>query len=67
MTAVSPGFVETEFAAVYEDSAEAAARTYGRFKVLQAEDVAATVIHALEAPAHVDIHDILMRSSEQSG
>lgn len=65
VTAVSPGYVETEFAAVYEDSTEAAERTYGRFKVLQAEDVASTVMHALEAPSHVDIHDILMRSSEQ--
>jgi NADP-dependent 3-hydroxy acid dehydrogenase YdfG len=65
VTAVSPGFVETEFAEIYHGSAEAAEKTYGRFKVLGAKDVAATVLHALEAPAHVEIHDILMRPTEQ--
>jgi NADP-dependent 3-hydroxy acid dehydrogenase YdfG len=65
VTAVSPGYVETEFAEVYEGSPDAAQRTYGRFRVLQPEDVAAAVMHALEAPDHVDIHDILMRSTEQ--
>lgn len=65
VTAVSPGFVETEFAERYHGSAKAAAHTYGRFKVLQADDVASTILHALEAPAHVAIHDILMRPTEQ--
>ncbi len=65
VTAVSPGFVETEFAEVYHDSAEAARETYGRFKVLEARDVASTVLHALEAPAHVAIHDVLVRPTEQ--
>lgn len=65
VTAVSPGFVETEFAEVYHGSSEAAERTYGRFPVLQAQDVAAAVLHALEAPPHVAIHDILMRPTEQ--
>lgn len=65
VTAVSPGFVETEFAEIYHGSAEAAERTYGRFKVLEAEDVAATVLHVLEAPPHVEVHDVLMRPTEQ--
>ena len=65
VTAVSPGFVETEFAEAYHGSAEAAAKTYGRFKVLEAQDVAATVLHVLEAPAHVAIHDVLVRPTEQ--
>jgi len=65
VTAVSPGFVETEFAEVYHGSSEAAERTYGRFKVLQADDVASAVLYAIEAPAHVAIHDILMRPTEQ--
>lgn len=65
VTAVSPGFVETEFAEVYHGSAEAAERTYRRFKVLEPGDVAAAVLHALEAPPHVSIHDILMRPTDQ--
>lgn len=65
VTAVSPGFVETEFAEVYHGSSEAAERTYSRFKVLQPDDVAAAVMHALDAPSHVAIHDILMRPTEQ--
>jgi NADP-dependent 3-hydroxy acid dehydrogenase YdfG len=65
VTAVSPGFVETEFAEVYHGSTEAAEQTYGRFQVLQPQDVAAAVLYAIEAPPHVAVHDILMRPTEQ--
>ncbi|MGB5809964.1 MAG: SDR family NAD(P)-dependent oxidoreductase, partial [Polyangiales bacterium] len=65
VTALSPGFVETEFAEVYHGSASAAEHTYGRFKVLDAVDVASTVLHVLEAPPHVEIHDVLMRGTQQ--
>lgn len=65
VTAVSPGFVETEFAEVYHGSPVGAERTYGRFKVLEAQDVAAVVMHLLESPAHVEIHDVLMRPTHQ--
>ncbi|MEM8606652.1 MAG: SDR family NAD(P)-dependent oxidoreductase [Myxococcota bacterium] len=65
VTAISPGFVETEFAEVYHGTPDAAERTYGRFKVLEAKDVAETVVHVLESPAHVAIHDVLMRPTEQ--
>lgn len=65
VTAVSPGFVETEFAEIYHGTPDAAAKTYGRFKVLDARDVADAVLHALEAPPHVAIHDVLMRPAEQ--
>lgn len=63
--AVSPGYVRTEFAEVYERDPEAGARTYGRFTVLEPADVAACVRHMLTAPAHVQIHDVLMRSVDQ--
>ena len=65
VTSVSPGFVETEFAEVYHGSAEAALQTYGRFKVLQPQDVAATVMHVLKAPEHVAVHDVLIRPTGQ--
>jgi NADP-dependent 3-hydroxy acid dehydrogenase YdfG len=65
ITAVSPGFVETGFAAHYHRSEEAAQRTYGRYPVIQPEEVADAVIYALSRPPHVQIHDILMRPTEQ--
>ena len=64
--AISPGYVETEFAKVYTHGDEARAReTYSRFVVLQSEDVARTVLHMVEAPPHVQIHDVLVRSTDQ--
>lgn len=65
VSAISPGFVETEFAEHYHQSAEVAAETYGRFKVLDAADVANSVIYVLSQPAHVQIHDVLMRPTRQ--
>jgi len=65
VTAVSPGFVETEFAELYNRSAAAARATYGRYKVLEAGDVAAAVVYALSQPAHVQVHDILVRPTHQ--
>ncbi len=65
VTAISPGFVETEFAAQYHKSEEAARKTYGRYPVLQPGDVAAAVCYVLEQPPHVQVHDILMRPTEQ--
>jgi NADP-dependent 3-hydroxy acid dehydrogenase YdfG len=64
--AISPGYVETEFAQNYAHGNPAhAQRTYAQFKVLEADDVARTVVHMLETPAHVQIHDVLMRATRQ--
>ena len=65
VTAISPGFVETEFAEVYSGSKEKARETYSRFEVLQPEDVAAAIVYALGAPARVQVHDVLMRPTDQ--
>lgn len=65
VTAVSPGFVETEFAENYHDSKEKARETYSRFKVLQPEEVADTVVHVLAAPEHMEYHDLLVRPTHQ--
>ena len=62
---ISPGFVETEFAAVYHGSEEAARQTYTRMKVLEPEDIANAVVYVLSQPPHVQIHDILVRPREQ--
>ena len=65
VTAVSPGYVETEFAAAYHKSEETAAKTYSRFPVLQSEDIAEAVVYVLSQPAHVQVHDVLMRPTQQ--
>lgn len=65
VTAVSPGFVETEFAAGYHKSEEAARETYSRYRVLEDADVAETIAWVLSAPPHMQVHDVLMRPTEQ--
>jgi len=62
---VSPGFVETGFAEHYMKSAEQAREVYSRFKVLQSEDVADAVLYLLDCPPHMQVHDILVRPTEQ--
>jgi NADP-dependent 3-hydroxy acid dehydrogenase YdfG len=65
VTAISPGFVETGFHEHYHQSAEMAQQTYGRFKVLESKDVASAIVYALSCPAHMAIHDILIRPTTQ--
>jgi NADP-dependent 3-hydroxy acid dehydrogenase YdfG len=65
VSAISPGFVETEFAATYNRDPAAGAVTYGKYKVLESVDVAETVAHVLAAPPHVQIHDVLLRPTDQ--
>ena len=63
--AVSPGFVRTEFAAQYHKSEAAADATYSRYEVLEPDDVANAVQYILEQPQRVQLHDLLMRPTEQ--
>ena len=65
VTSVSPGFVETDFHRGYFSSEERAQALYQSMKVLEPEDVADAVLYALASPPHVEVHDILLRSSEQ--
>lgn len=62
---ISPGFVETEFAAHFHRSAEKAAEIYGQYQVLSSEDVANSLIYLLTQPAHVQVHDLLIRPTAQ--
>lgn len=62
---ISPGMVETEFhdrATKGEGDSHA---FYGRFRPLDASDVADAMCYMLAAPRHVAIHDIVMRSVAQ--
>jgi 17beta-estradiol 17-dehydrogenase / 3beta-hydroxysteroid 3-dehydrogenase len=65
VSAISPGFVETEFAQIYHRSEEAARNLYASLDALQPTDIAEAVRYVLEAPAHVQIHDILLRPTAQ--
>lgn len=66
VSAISPGFVETEFAVRWNDDEAAARRTYGRYKVLEPVDVADAVRWVLSVPPHVQVHDVLLRPREQT-
>lgn len=63
---VSPGFVDTPLLELYfrgrEDLLEKARTS---MTMLAPEDVAAAVLTILEAPPHVEIGDILLRSADQ--
>ncbi|MCB9748683.1 MAG: SDR family NAD(P)-dependent oxidoreductase [Myxococcales bacterium] len=65
VTAISPGYVETEFALAATGDPEHARRTYARYPCLQAGDIARTVRFALDAPPHMQVHDILIRPTRQ--
>jgi len=63
---VSPGFVDTPLLDQYFRGREEVLRkTRDSMTMLKPEDVAASILTILEAPTHVEIGDILMRSSDQ--
>lgn len=66
ISSISPGFVETEFAEKYSGSREQAQQVYGQFQVLQPNDIANAVGYALSQPDYVQVHDILLRPTQQS-
>ena len=66
ISSISPGFVETEFAEKYSGSAEAAQQVYSQFPVLQPKDIANGVGYILSQPDYVQVHDLLLRPTQQS-
>jgi NADP-dependent 3-hydroxy acid dehydrogenase YdfG len=63
---VSPGFVDTPLLDTYFRGREdTLTHTRAAMKMLTADDVAATIMTILQAPPHVEIGDILVRSSGQ--
>ena len=65
VSSVSPGYVETEFAAQFHKSEDQAREVYSRYKVLEPRDVAEAVAWLIAQPGHVQVHDILMRATDQ--
>lgn len=65
VSAVSPGFVVTEFHEKFFSNRETAEELYSRHQCLKPEDVASAVLGLLAQPAHVEVHDVLMRPTAQ--
>ncbi len=65
---IAPGHVEeTEFALTrFEGNIERAAKVYENFQPLRAIDVAETILFIATRPAHVNIQDILIASTQQA-
>lgn len=63
---VSPGYVDTPLLDLYFRGREdTLAQTRANMKMLEPIDVANAILTILEAPAHVEIGDILLRSADQ--
>ena len=57
---VSPGLVQTEFHGNYYGS-----DVTHDLRVLDSQDVANAVLYVLAQPPHVQVHDVLMRPTDQ--
>jgi len=65
VTAISPGYVETEFAEIFSGRPRADAELAARLRTLEARDVAEAVLWVVTRPGHVQVHDVLLRPTEQ--
>jgi len=65
VTAISPGVMETEWAAKFHKSEGVAQEIFSERKVIQPEDIASIVRYVLSCPPHIQIHDLLVRSTTQ--
>ncbi|PNE25104.1 NAD(P)-dependent oxidoreductase [Tannerella sp. oral taxon 808] len=64
---ICPGAVETEFSLVrFKGDNQRAASVYDGYTPLTADDIARTIRFALNAPAHVDLQDILVMPTAQA-
>jgi NADP-dependent 3-hydroxy acid dehydrogenase YdfG len=64
---ISPGFVDTPLLNNYfRGREEQLTETKSRMAMLQPADIACCIVQMLESPPHVEIGDILLRSSDQS-
>ena len=65
VTSVSPGHVFTEFADVFRGRPGAQEEISRRFKILEPRDVADAIVWAVTRPPHMEVHDLLIRPTEQ--
>ena len=67
VTNIQPGMVETEFSTVrFNGDADRAKAVYRGIVPLSAEDIAATVMFALQAPPHVQICELTVTPTHQA-
>jgi NADP-dependent 3-hydroxy acid dehydrogenase YdfG len=67
VTAINPGLVETEFSEVrYKGDVEKASEVYQGYKPLTAEDIANTILFAVNCPEHVTIADLTILPTAQA-
>jgi len=65
---INPGLVETEFSEVrFKGDKERAQQTYQGYKALEAADIANSILYMLQQPEHVNISEITVMPSAQSG
>ncbi|XP_072178760.1 dehydrogenase/reductase SDR family member 11-like [Diadema setosum] len=66
VTAISPGLVETEFSIRQNaHDPEKGKNLYNELPCLKADDIAELVAVVLQQPPHVQIHDLLVRDTDQ--
>jgi 3-hydroxy acid dehydrogenase / malonic semialdehyde reductase len=64
---VSPGLVQTEFSEVrFHGDKQRAAQTYANTRPLRAEDIAEIAVFCAMRPAHVDISEVIVMSTDQA-
>lgn len=67
VTCIEPGMAETEFSVVrFKGDADKAAAVYRGVDALSAEDIADTVIWALDRPPHVNVNMIELMPTQQA-
>jgi NADP-dependent 3-hydroxy acid dehydrogenase YdfG len=68
VTIIAPGVVKTELPdSIRDEETREVSRQYydGLPGPLMSEDIAASILHAIQAPPHVDINEILIRPTAQ--
>lgn len=66
VSSIDPGFVETEFSQVrFHGDDERARNTYRGFQPLHADDIADAIHYVVNAPAHVDVFDMVIMPTAQ--
>ena len=66
VTCIEPGVVATELTNTITDtSLEAFLETVKKMEPLQPEDIANSILYALQTPPHVNVNEILIRPVQQ--
>lgn len=67
VTGIAPGAVETEFSLVrFKGDENRASQVYKGYEPLQAENIAETIVFAIEQPVHVQLADITILPKAQA-